>query len=242
MKTSNDIPPYLNLSLEDMVGEVWKDVIGYEGLYQVSNKGRVKSLVSNRIRKLVDNGKGYLEVQLKGHHHYIHRMVATAFCENNVVPARNYVNHKNGDKTDNRAANLEWCTHKENLQHASKNHLLHVVEIYQYDRNGNYMCSHRSVQDAAKSVKTTPSSIVGNCTGYTHLIKGFTFRYIKADKIEVTKRQFKHVLQYSLDDVLIREWDSVQQVHDELGFKKNSIVCNCVGKTRTCNGFIFKYK
>lgn len=108
--------------------EEWKDVVGYEGLYQVSNYGRVKSLtqwsVSGRsyvpaevILSPTDNGNGYQIVGLsRGTHrknHYVHRLVAEAFVEN--PKGLNYVNHLDYDKRNNRSDNLKWCTQRENV-------------------------------------------------------------------------------------------------------------------------------
>lgn len=237
-----NILPYQDISLEDMEGEVWKDIPGYEGKHQASNRGRVKSLIKNRILGQYDNGKGYLSVNIMNKHQYVHRLVALTFIENNNPQFRKEVNHVNGLKNDNRTENLEWVSHKENFDHATQTGLVHSVRVHQYDRNGNYIQSFKSVKDAAKSIGVGLGTIVGNCTGHTHLIKGFAFRYEKLDKTIISQRQYKHILQYSLNHDFIREWNSAQQISDELGIKKNNIVCNCVGKSKTCEGYIFKYK
>ena len=118
-----------------MKNEEWRDVVGYEGLYQVSSEGHVKSLerkvpkgygertVKERILKPVIDRYGYLFVVLcaggKRKMFLVHRLVCTAFHEN--PGNKPQVNHVNEDKTDNRACNLEWCTRTENMNHGSRN-------------------------------------------------------------------------------------------------------------------------
>ena len=109
--------------------EVWKDIPGYEGKYQISNRGRVKSLPRNEkfckrstaiILKTFTCGSGYQEVILKDHGrrkpHLIHRMVATAFVPN--PEGKEEVNHKDGNKDNNDCTNLEWVTPRENIRHS----------------------------------------------------------------------------------------------------------------------------
>ena len=115
----------------DLPGEIWKDIEGYEGIYQVSNMGRVRSLTRKvwnytkpgRILRPGAKENGYLHVALsngskKEKHAHVHRLVAAAFIPNpDNLPE---VNHKNYDKTDNRIDNLEWCTSRYNKAHFRK--------------------------------------------------------------------------------------------------------------------------
>lgn len=115
--------------------EIWKDIEGYEGLYQVSNLGRVRALPKRKwngrvwcdckgyYKKQSNNGSGYLIVNLKKggnqKNYLVHRLVAMTFIANkNEYPC---VNHIDLNKQNNNVNNLEWCTHKENTTHAHVN-------------------------------------------------------------------------------------------------------------------------
>lgn len=119
--------------------EIWRDVIGYEGLYEVSNCGRLRT-----TRKIIGTGyrepiimkqlttfRGYKRVSLSKDCHYkihfSHRLVAQAFIEN--PQDKPYINHKNGIKDDNNVANLEWVTSKENTKHAFDNDLIKTNNV-----------------------------------------------------------------------------------------------------------------
>lgn len=136
-------PEKVEYHVPDLPGEVWRDVKGYEGMYAVSNLGRVKSLardmphkthgvwhIRERILKPAwtgyrkDHSDGYLYVNLHSGHNqqkpgHVHRLVAEAFVEK--VEGKDVVNHKDCDRTNNRADNLEWCTILENTRHAMAN-------------------------------------------------------------------------------------------------------------------------
>lgn len=100
--------------------EIWKPIKDYDGLYEVSNLGRVRSLRNNIIVKPYKNYTGYLMVNLwykgKQNKRLISRLVGESFIPNpNNYPI---INHIDGDKTNNKVINLEWCTHSQNVKHA----------------------------------------------------------------------------------------------------------------------------
>lgn len=116
----------------DQLNEVWKDIFGLEGKYQISNLGRVRSVeryvsnhtgilkVNSRILKQQTNHKGYRVIRVvdsgKKITKSVHRLVANAFLP--IVYGKNQVNHKDGNKSNNNIENLEWCTNQENQLHA----------------------------------------------------------------------------------------------------------------------------
>lgn len=122
--------------MELEVGEIWKDIKGYEGLYQASSIGNVKSIgryvnaknnskkyMKSIILKGVANDRGYYMVVLskegKKRKVFVHRLIAETFIEN----PKNYtqVNHKDEDKTNNNINNLEWCSCKYNCNYGTRN-------------------------------------------------------------------------------------------------------------------------
>lgn len=168
------------------MNEVWKDIEGYDGCYQVSNLGRVKSL--ERFKENVLSGLikvhekfmckrdrcGYSHVSLCKNgikkHLKVHRLVAIAFIQN--PENKQQINHIDGNRKNNNVNNLEWATPSENAKHAFRiglnkpshlgkfgynNHL--SKEVYQHDINGNFLKKYGSVRDAGRETKINQSSI-----------------------------------------------------------------------------------
>jgi hypothetical protein len=108
-----------------MLESTWRDIANFPG-YQVSQRGEVRSLKRNRLLALVPRERGYLAVNLyregKPHNCLVHRLVAQAFCGD--IPPGYHVNHKDGDKANNDASNLEIVTPEENRRHALRTGLI----------------------------------------------------------------------------------------------------------------------
>ena len=123
--------------------EIWKDVKGYEGLYRVSNLGRVFSIRTNIFLSESKNMKGYsilaFTIKDKSYMQLVSRLVAKMFIEN--PENKSQVNHKDGIKSNNNAINLEWCTNSENMKHSYKTGL-HISM-----KGENHPCSKLTKKD-----------------------------------------------------------------------------------------------
>lgn len=197
------------------MNEIWKDIKDYEGLYQVSNLGRVKSLERNvpftnrwgqriahlqkeRILKAKKQFNGYLALALSkdGKHktYLVHRLVAETF----ILKTDNQlqVDHINGDKTDNRVDNLRWCTAKEN-------------------------CLNPLWVEKSKNVSEETRKKLSDKAKHSHN---------------------KPVLQFDLHGNFVQEWPSVAEAQRQLGFNRSNI-CDCLkGRHKIAYGYIWKYK
>lgn len=130
----------------------WKDVNGYNGMYKISNDGRVKSLMFDKEKILKTHlmTSGYQQLNLyknKTHKkHSIHRLVAEHFISN--PNNKSEVNHMDGDKLNNHSDNLEWLTHAENFAHAYGN-----IFDNKGENHGNSKLKNKEVYDIKKSLK-----------------------------------------------------------------------------------------
>lgn len=244
--------------------ELWKDIKGYEGYYQVSNLGRVRSVdrwvansgdtkkfLKGRIRKLNYLNNGYLVAHLlkegKSEPYYVHRLVAEAFIPNpDNLPI---INHKDEVKTNNHVDNLEWCTYSYNsnygtaIERARKNNEGRCKKVYQYNLDGEFIREWESAMEVERQLGYSDSSIVDCCKGksktaYKH-IWSFTPLGDKSLQEAILNAK-KVVYQYTIDGKLVKKWKSVTEIKKQLGYGSSVSSC-CSGKNKTAYGYIWRH-
>lgn len=146
--------------------EIWKDIAGYEGLYQVSNLGNVKS--KRKILKPIDGEYKKVGLSKNGIQNtlYIHRLVANAFLEN----SNNYthINHKDENKHNNNVNNLEWCTNKYNINYGNaqkkKGKQQVRYKVAQINDNGDIIKIWNSSREVAETLGLNIRTIRKSCS------------------------------------------------------------------------------
>ena len=244
--------------------EVWVAVKGFEGLYEVSDQGRVRSLDRVIVRRdgtsYIKHGqmltltpntkKGYLRVALsKGHKQYkhfeVHRLVALHFVEG-YQPGL-VVNHKNEIKTDNRAVNLEWCTYQYNLTYSD------VIAwkrkpVYQYDLQGNFIAKHKCCADAEKMLGTYQGAMVhvmyeskrGEWEGYLWSFEERTQEQWM-EILKAHKSSRRRIAQCSDDGTEIARFSTMAKASEKFGVSVSALWSCCNGISKQCAGYRWKY-
>lgn len=245
--------------------ELWKDVEGFEGLYQVSTWGNVRSL--DRYVNTIGNSKrlikgkiikprldryGYLKVMLSknGNKKYIllHRLVALNFISNpDNLPQ---VNHIDEVKTNNFRSNLEWCDSKYNNNYGTHKERVaksHWKKVYQYNREYKLVKIWPSLVECEKNGFII-AHISSCCSGKRKSHKGYIWSYKPIEKFNTEyyssafkdSGKSKKVFQYSKEYELIKIWPSVRDCGRN-GFDHRTISSCCLGKQKTHRGYIWSY-
>lgn len=167
----------------------WKPIQETNGLYSISNDGMVINTKTGRIMKSHDNGKGYEIIGLVGNkgriYRSIHRLVAEAFIPNpDNLPQ---INHKDENKKNNNADNLEWCDQKYNNNYGARTEKQTAScgtskEVSQFDKNMNLINTFKSQKDAGRKLGIDWRHIQRGCKGKAKTVKGYIFQYSVLDK------------------------------------------------------------
>lgn len=184
-----------------MIEEIWKDIEGFEGLYQVSTHGNVRSKHSGewKLLKPVINQYGYRQFGLhkngKQKPDRGHRLVAKAFLPNpDNLPQ---INHIDEDKTNDCVDNLEWCTPKHNVNHGTRNERASrnnptKERVCMFDEEGNILRTFESIMQATKQINGHHEGIIESCKGEIFSYKGYLWRYEdEKDTIQDLVRRYK---------------------------------------------------
>jgi hypothetical protein len=163
--------------------EKWKQV--EDTNYEISDLGRLRNKKSGYMMSLNNVKNGYIQAAMtidgKVKREAIHRLVAKAFIENGDEKLT--VNHIDGDKTNNKAANLEWMTQKENVNHAFKNNLtkVKVCPIIQLDLDENEIRRFSSFKEIEDEFKYDRSLLIRVCKGRNKTAYGFKWKYVNEE-------------------------------------------------------------
>ena len=246
--------------------EIWKDIPEYEGKYQVSNIGNIRSLYFHRTAGKICELKqqtthdGYKRVPLSLHGNKkcmaVHVLVANAFIPN--PDNKPQVNHIDGNKENNTVQNLEWVTGKENIHHAISTGLRQARKNYkkgsdhhcskpvcQYKFDGSFVKKWDCISDAARHFDCSPSTIINCCMGRIKSCKGFMWRQFEGDypnsilPLE-TKNYPRLIIQKSLDGKIIKKWNGYKQLVSETKYRCGDICECCKGRQKSAYGFLWE--
>lgn len=173
-----------------MKKEVWKPVVGYEGLYEVSNLGRVFGIKRNRIKTLTLDKKGYQNVLLskdgKGKRHRLHKLVAQVFIPN--PENKTEVHHIDFGKS-NVVTNLMWVTPDEHKELHKEN----ALHVFQYSLNGEFIKEYSSIKEIVEQTGFDRTTVIDCCNGKYKTAFGFQWRYEKHNHIPTVKSRAERI-------------------------------------------------
>lgn len=158
--------------------EQWKDIPGFENRYQASTEGNIRNKETKRVlrpKKIMKGIGYYLRVEILGRDYYVHYLVCTTFpeiCGERFDGAE--IDHRNQQKADNRAENLHWVTHSQNMRNTSRKETPYPVEQV---KDGSVIATYYSVLVASKNTKTKMATILRCCRENMADKNGYFWRY-----------------------------------------------------------------
>lgn len=224
---------------------MWKKFIfeGQETDYSVSTEGEVRKDTIDYILSQ-SSQQDYRHVTLlidgKQKRMRVHRMVALTFIPN--PDNKPYVNHKNGNRSDNRVDNLEWVTPSENIQHAVKTGLMksgRAIPVIQYDLDGNEMMTYESASEAARQTGCFQEKITMCCKRQRTQTNGYQWRYQNdtGDVQKIEKQCFtgKRVAQCDEEGNILNIYPSFREAARAVNGTSSAI-------SRVCSGVNIRHK
>ena len=217
--------------------EIWKDIEGFVGIYEISNFGNVRRKDNKRMKKTSLNYYGYPQVNLckngKSFLFRIHRLVALAFIPNpENLPM---INHKDENPLNSHVDNLEWCDAKYNVNYGEGNKKRaksHSKPIIQYTLDGEFVREWESATEAAL-ITGYPQSGINNCCLHKpkyNSCKGYLWKY-KNDNAQIYYKHGKPVAQFDLCGNLIKVYDNISEASKETGILATSISNSIHGRS-----------
>lgn len=250
------------LSLRSLSGEKWHSIVGYEGLYEISNYGRVKSFCKKVpfIIRTTPNQDGRDQINLHRNGRFkscvVHRLVAEAFLPNpgNLTD----VNHKDENPMNNHVSNLEWCTHdynmhygtiKERVSTALKNHPNTSCPVAQYNLQGRLLRVWPSIREVKRALNAGGwKGICNVCKGKAPSALGYQWRYVEdglapEDDIGPCPHKYstipKEIFQYTKEGAFVCSYESASAAARAVGVSSSNISACIKGKQRSAGGFIW---
>ena len=238
---------------------MWKEIPNTDGLYLISEEGKVFSARSNRIIKNQRLSNGYWRVELNfsgtSKRYFIHRLVAETFLPNpDNLPE---VNHKDENPSNNHVSNLEWCTHKYNVNYGTRNIRMianreslkgednpQSIRVYQYSLEGDFIAEYGSCGEAGRETGLKWSSIARAARGERKQYAG----YYWSDKKEfsyngVRDQHFKYgaILKCDINGNVIKRYETSLQLKED-GYNQISVNRACRGERKTYKGYMWKHE
>ncbi len=259
------VPTFLNPQSDNLGNEVWKPVVGWEYSHEVSNMGKVRSLdrttiqgvnIKGRIlrpfkQKVVSgiNGNPYLMLQLncdgKSKTYPVHRLVAMAFIPNDNPSEKTEVNHLDENRSNNRADNLEWCSHSDNINYGSRNQRQSCNnplrrEVDQYTLDGELVAHYYSTTEAAKVFNGDSSNISAACRGVSKTAYGYVWKYSNGKLPRKVRRELpedRKLIQLTIDGKFVAKYDTLADAIAAVGTNQSAIFAALYRGCGICKGF-----